>query len=76
MLIVFFDMKRTVNYEFVPPNTMVNSDFWLLLWHFEMLETKCVTKKTRTLAQPRQGGNGAILGEDGQATAVFGGDVS
>jgi hypothetical protein len=27
MLIVFFDMKRTVNYEFVPPNTMVNSDF-------------------------------------------------
>jgi hypothetical protein len=27
MLIVFFDMKGIVHHEFVPPNTMVNSDF-------------------------------------------------
>jgi histone-lysine N-methyltransferase SETMAR len=29
MLIVFFDMKGIVHCEYVPPNTMVNSDFYL-----------------------------------------------
>jgi hypothetical protein len=42
MLIVFLDAKGIVHHEFVPPNNTVN---WLLLWRFEMLERKCVTKK-------------------------------
>jgi hypothetical protein len=28
MLILFFDVKGIVHREFVPPNTMVNSDFY------------------------------------------------
>jgi histone-lysine N-methyltransferase SETMAR len=51
MLIVFFDGKGIVHRKFVPPKMTVNS--WLLLWRFETLERKCVTKKTRTLVQPQ-----------------------
>jgi hypothetical protein len=38
----FFDTKGIVHREFVPCNT-----------HFEILEGKCATKKTRILAQPQ-----------------------
>jgi hypothetical protein len=36
MLIVFFDMKGIVHCEFVPPNTMVNSDFYCDVLMLEM----------------------------------------
>jgi hypothetical protein len=44
MLIVFF------YHEFVPPNTMVNSDFYCDVLR---LKRKCATKKTGTLVQPQ-----------------------
>jgi hypothetical protein len=46
----FFDMKGIVHHEFVPPNTMVNSDFY-----YDVLRQlrERATKTTRTFAQPQ-----------------------
>jgi hypothetical protein len=46
----FFDVKRIVHREFVPPKTVVNSDFY-----YDVLRSlrENVQRKTGTLAQPQ-----------------------
>jgi hypothetical protein len=51
MLIVFFNGKGIVHREFVPPNTMVNSDFYCDVSRH--LRQTVPQKKAGTLVQPQ-----------------------